>query len=278
MKRILSLLAALCLILSGCAPRQSEPTAPAETAAPTVETAVPTTEVTEAPTETAAPTTEATEAPTEATEPPQWDGVLHSGLREDGTFDGGTLFIGDSQTYGFIYFNLIPRNRIGDARYASAVGIPAQAYFSGTKFSEYTVGSYSSEFEGRTIAQGVELGGSTITAVYLMLGSNGSDYTLFSDYEKIVDHLLEYCPNATIYLQTIPYSSEDHVHYEDINKILVRVRRHYADAGISRVLLIDTHTAFGERVQPDGIHLTTEALDIWYHTLVYFADYNNISQ
>ena len=38
-------------------------------------------------------------APTPTTEPaPQWDSNIHSGLRSDGTFTEGTLFIGDSLT------------------------------------------------------------------------------------------------------------------------------------------------------------------------------------
>ena len=55
---------------------------------------------TEAPAEiTEAPATEppATEAPTEApTEPPV---VIHSGMGADGSFNEGTLFIGDSLTF-----------------------------------------------------------------------------------------------------------------------------------------------------------------------------------
>ena len=46
------------------------------------------------------PTEEPTDPPTEApTEPPI---VLHSGLREDGTFGEGAMLIGDSLTYGLV--------------------------------------------------------------------------------------------------------------------------------------------------------------------------------
>ena len=254
LKRILILLTVLCLLLSGCS-RQEEP--------------VPSTaEVT------TLPTTEATVA----TEPPQRTVPLHSGIREDGTFDSGTLFIGDSLTNAFIYDNLMLYRRVGDAKFMAMVGAPVHAYFFGPVLTRELPCIYSGEFGNLTFAHGVELVGENITAVYFMLGSNYSEYTTYETYSEIVAHLLEHCPQATIYLQTIPYSTSKLVQYELVNGILEEIYLQYAESVDTRVMLIDTHTAFGDRLLDDGIHINYEAQDIWYQTILDFAAENDIPQ
>lgn len=248
--RILALLAVLCLLLCGC--RQvPEPTVP------TTEANVPTTIPTELPRRTV---------------------PLHSGIREDGTFDEGTLFIGDSLTNGFIFDNLMLYDRIGDARYMAIVGTPVQSYFDGPSLNYELTAIFSGEFLHMTFAQAVEKAGDEITAVYFMLGSNYSEYTTYETYDKIIAHLLKHCPNATVYLQTIPYSTSEYVEYELVNGILEQLCLEYAESVDTRVMLIDTHTAFGDRLMPDGIHINYEAQDIWYQTLLDFAAENNIPQ
>ena len=242
-------LAVSLLFLCGCR-QQEEPTKPS------IETTVPT---------------------TVATEPPQRTVPLHSGIREDGTFDSGTLFIGDSLTNAFIYDNLILYNRIGDAKYMAMVGAPVHAYFQGPALSR-DLPCIHSGFANMTFAQGVELVGSEITAVYFMLGSNYSEYTTYETYDEIVKHLLEHCPNATIYLQTIPYSTSVNVQYALVNGILEDLYREYAESIDTRVMLIDTRTAWGNRLQADGIHINYEAQDIWYQTILDFAAENDIPQ
>lgn len=250
LKRFLALLTALCLLLlCGCGEQP--------------------------PVETAAPTTAPTTIPTV---PPKRTAPIHSGIREDGTFDSGTLFIGDSLTNGFIFENLMRYDRIGDARYMAIVGTPVQSYFQGPTLRRELSAIYSGEFNGLTFAQGVERVGSEITAVYFMLGSNYSEYTTYETYNKIVAHLLEHCPNATVYLQTIPYSTSEYVEYEKVNGILEQLALEYAESVDTRVLLIDTHTAFGDRLREDGIHINHEAQEIWYQTLLDFAEENNIPQ
>lgn len=249
MKRLFTLLAVLCLLLCGCG-HASEPI----------------------------PTTEATVPTTAPTEPPKRTVPLHSGIREDGTFDKGTLFIGDSLTNGFIFDNLMLYDRIGDARFMAIVGTPVQSYFNGPSLNYELTAIFSADFHSLTFAQGVEKVGDEITAVYFMLGSNYSEYTTYETYDKIVAHLLEHCPNATIYLQTIPYSTSEYVQYELVNGILEDIYLEYAESVDTRVMLIDTHTAFGHRLMPDGIHINYEAQDIWYQTLLDFAAENNIPQ
>lgn len=247
--RIFALLALSCLLFCGC--QKPEPTVP---------------------------TTEATVPTTAPTEPPQRTVPLHSGIREDGTFDEGTLFIGDSLTNGFIFDNLMLYHRIGDARYMAMVGAPVNAYFDGPVLTRELPCIYSGLFANLTFSQGVELAGRDATAVYFMLGTNYSEYTTYETYEKIVAHLLKYCPNATIYLQTVPYSTSEYVDYELVNDILESIYLEYAESVDTRVMLIDTHTAFGDRLRDDGVHINAEAQDIWYQTLLDFAAENNIPQ
>ena len=254
-KKILAcVLAVSLLFLCGCSSTPSQP----ETALPT-ETE---------------PATASTTLPTgpASTEP---EVQLHSGIRDDGSFDSGTLFIGDSLTNAFIFDNLMLYHRIGDAQYMAMVGAPVHVYFLGPVLSREQPCIHSG-FTNMTFAQGVESVGSEITAVYFMMGSNYSEYTTYETYDEIVTHLLEHCPNATIYLQTIPYSTSEVVQYELVNGILEELYLVYAESVDTRVMLIDTHTALGDRLQDDGVHINYEAQDIWYQTILDFAQENNI--
>ena len=110
MKRIFLLL--LCAaLLCGCSAHASSQSTP-----PVTETTVPAT----------------TEAPPSIG--PVWDDTIHSGLREDGTFTEGTLFIGDSLTYGFVLSYLQQYELIGDAKYMAVVGAPLGRFFSSRTF------------------------------------------------------------------------------------------------------------------------------------------------
>lgn len=111
MKRIFAATVLLSLLLAGCAKQETQPasTQPEVTSAPTTEV-------------TTQPTTEATTQPPE-TEPPA--PVYHSGLREDGSFDAGTLFIGDSETYLFLNQYLMTENHLGGRPLYRPVRLPA---------------------------------------------------------------------------------------------------------------------------------------------------------
>ena len=255
-KRIIAALAVLCLLLlCGC---RQEPR--------TVEVPSETTELTEAPT-------------TEATEPPPVRTVaLHSGLKEDGSFDSGTLFIGDSLTNGFVFDNLMLYNRLGDARFMAIVGAPVHAYFSGPVLSKDISCIYNHIFEGKIMYEGVEIVGQEITAVYFMMGTNYSAYTTYETYEQIVEHLLASCPQATIYLQKVPFSSSENVFYDEVNAILEQVYLTYAESVDTRVMLIDTYTAIDDNLVFDGIHINGNGQEAWYQAIVSFAENNNIPQ
>lgn len=257
------------LLLSGCAKPGVE-TQP-QTLPPTQAATTLPTETTEAPT-----TAPATEVPTEETLPPV---QLHSGIRSDGTFNASTLFIGDSLTFGLVEHYLVYNDLIGDARYMARVGLPLSGYFNQDSLMAPKRGAlYSREFYGKTFAKAVAEVGEEITAVYLMLGTNYDTTSNENGYIETVEHLLEHCPNATIYVQLIPYSEQPTVHTEQVNfGILVAVDEFQAQ-GIQRVQCIDTLSAIGISQREDGIHLSNEGNQLWYEALLDYAEEHNIPE
>lgn len=195
------------------------------------------------------------------------------GLRPDGSFDSGTVFIGDSLTYGLVTNYLIPEGLIGDARYMAIGGMPLKQFFGGSLIngSEKAIkrgNVYSPEFEGLSFAESVAAAGESVESVYLMLGTNlGSDSTWYK-YVEVIDHILLACPNATVFLQTVPYSSSELINYRTPNESIHAACEHYAAAGTERVRLLDTHTALGSAyLTVDGIHLTCAGQKCWYEFL-----------
>ena len=263
MKKLIAFTLALSLLfLCGCSGTPAE-TAPTDrpTEAPTVPTTLP---------------PEPTEVPTEP--PTEPDAELHSGLRSDGSFDSGTLFIGDSLTYGLIYSYLMANDLIGDARYMAVVGAPILEFFHGSVLDHSRSCIYSGEFDGLTYSQAVESVGQEITAVYFMLGSNYSAGTNADTYIEIVDFLLEKCPNATVYLQLIPYASSENVNGDAVYWSILEAYGHYAREENARVIMLDIKRAVGVNLTQDGVHLTYEGQENWYKALVAHAAENNIPQ
>lgn len=252
----------LLLSLTACGKKAPEP----ETTAP------PTTEATEAPTTqtTEAPTTVPTEPPTEApTEPPL---VLHSGLREDGSFNNGTLFIGDSLTFQMIYGLLKPKGYIGDARYIAIAGSQITAFFDGTHVTCSAVNTLASqEFDGMLFSEAAGSMGEEATAIYIMWGTNYTKDATAQDYIDILDYLLEHCPNATIHLQLVPYARAA-APYQIINERIQGAYDHYQEMGEQRVILLDTFTGIGDRLAADGVHLADSGKQKWYETILAHAE------
>ena len=264
-KRILSVLLALILAFgcAACGQSQAEPTTEATTEA----TTEPTTEATEP----------ATEAPTEApTEPPL---VLHSGLREDGSFNEGTLFIGDSLTCSFVG-SYLKKEHLGDAKYMTICGSTVKAFFDGTVLEpkDDVVALYSPEFEGKEFHQACADLGDTVTAIYLMWGTNYVRYGTEQDYIDIVDFLLENCPNATIHLEQIPYANPKLVPYTEINKRIQTAYDHYQALEEPRVFMVDTHRGIQRAIGVDGIHISDWGNKNWYNTLVQHAEIYELSE
>ena len=259
-KRSIALLLCVILLLTGCGQSQS-----------------PETEATEAPT-TEAPVTETTIPETEPTEPAS---LLHSGLREDGTFNEGALFIGDSMTCILVQDYLTPMGLIGDANYMGKYGAQITAFFGGvTMDTNVTIGkcAYRPEHEGMTYEEIAVALGEQVTAIYMMFGTNYT-YNAYADmYIELVDFLLETCPNATVYLQLIPHGNEEIVRFKIVNAWIQEAYGHYVELGQERVQLIDTFTAIGINHDEGWIHLNSQGNENWYNAIVDYAKANNIPE
>lgn len=249
MKKVFSVLL-ICLCLCGCVTQpEAEPTT-----VPTEQTTVP------------FETTEITVSLTAG---------LHSGIKEDGSFDVGTLFIGDSLTYGMVTGYLPDNGLLGQAKYIAIPGAAITCYHQGSELGVKPA-AYSPEFDGLRVYEAVEKYGAQFTAVYLMLGTNANEYSTDQVYMDMVTHLLEHCPNATVYLQLVPYNRSDRVNSEAANG---RVQRIFDQLeGENRLRLIDTQTAIGYNLAPDGIHLVTKGQKCWYEALVAYAQTHKIEQ
>jgi hypothetical protein len=212
--------------------------------------------------------------------PPQSESLLHSGIREDGTFTSGAIFIGDSLTYGLVNNYLEGHNLLGDAYYMAIPGATPAAYFYGPamRSNSSTFSYYSDRFEGMIMSEGIESVGSELSAVYFMMGTNHSSAVNVDLYIQIINHLLEHCPNATIYLQRVPYETSNLVNGAAANERIRKAYEYFAERGEPRLKLVETDVAIGYHQTTDGIHLTEKGQRFWYEELVRYAKDNNIPQ
>ena len=259
-KRCLALFAALALLLSGCGGPPAEPVAPATILAETAPTTAPTV------------IPETTEMPTESAT------LGHSGLREDGSFDEGTWFIGDSLTYYFVGY-LLENGLLGDMKFSAQCGSQVTAFFGGNILRN--TGSvpcrFSPEFKGLEFQEAARVLGEDARAIYILWGTNFTYDGTAQDYIDIVDFLLENCPNATIHLQLIPYGTPSYVFHETVNGRIREAYDQYSQTGEERVILIDTYTAIGDNTI-DGVHLNPAGNAAWYQAILDSAEAYDLIQ
>lgn len=261
-KKLICLLILLATLgLAACG--QAEP-------APSVQTVPPTTQM---------PTEPATEAPTTIpTEPSQ---VFHSGLKEDGSFDEGTWFIGDSMTHILVTDYLKPNNLIGEANYTAKYGSQITAFFGDVtmEYNAYNKCAFNPEFEGMEYNEVAQLLGEKATAIYIMWGTNFTWNAYADMYIELADYLLETCPNATIHLQLIPWAGNNElVRYELVNEWIREAYDHFQETGEQRVFLIDTYEAIGKNTDEGYIHLNNTGNENWYNAILEHAKVNQLSQ
>ena len=265
-RRVFCLLIAALLLCTACGgeavPTGTPTTQPHQTTLP------PATEIS------APPTT----APVETTSPILWEDTIHSGLSADGSFGPGTVFIGDSLTVGLVCQQLMPEKLIGNAKYMAKTGAPLRSFLSHSYLMEEENSVYSWEFLERSYMESIAMVGDSARAIYFMLGTNFDIDNNAESYINAVEYLLKVCPNATIYMQTIPYSSSDQVHWEEVNRSIQEAYQHFSRQNIQRVMVIDTHEGIGDSTAADGVHLTVEGYRLWYETIVRFAEENQIPQ
>ncbi|MGN1002892.1 MAG: hypothetical protein ACI4PC_08985 [Oscillospiraceae bacterium] len=270
MKKIIliPLVLAAALLLAAC---RAEPptTAYPEVEAPAAPIGTP------VPAATPAPPPEEPEASPQPAASPVLDAAVipvRTGVREDGTFDAGTLFIGDSLTYGLLTKCLIPNEWIGDAQYMTICGMAMQGFFGEIKLNNATLAAYgclySPAFQDLNLGDAVAVAGESVTSIYFMMGTNLSSKASVEVYEGILDHLLSCCPNAAIFMQTIPYSRSGLSDYTYVNENIASVVAAYQERGCP-VYLIDTFAAIGTDCNTtDGLHITEKGQCRWYEKLL----------
>ena len=160
---------------------------------------------------TAAPRPEETEAPGAPEEPPEDEAPgpvpQHSGVKPDGTLSRATLLMGDSLTAG-LATSMLVHGTLGEARY---IGIPSyslQSFYSAPYYVDYDaavaagqLAVCSHEFKGMSLAQAAQTAGTSVEALYFMLGTNMSDAVTVENYTGTLRYLLNCCPDATLYAQ-----------------------------------------------------------------------------
>ena len=123
----------------------------------------------------------------------------------------------------------------------------------------------SGEFYNLTYAQAVKQAGSSVGAVYYMLGTDGPRDVTPESYTAILSYIRECCPEATIYAQTIPYSVGELSDYRAVNSAVLDSVMGLRAAGDGNIYVLDTFSAIGtEHMAGDGLHLTAEGLERWY--------------
>ncbi len=261
---LIALLLALAL-LTGCG-------VPGETSrrpVPTEEPSMPT----------AAPRPEETEAPGAPEEPPEDEAPgpvpQHSGVKPDGTLSRATLLMGDSLTAG-LATSMLVHGTLGEARY---IGIPSyslQSFYSAPYYVDYDAAVAAGQlavcshvFKGMSLAQAAQTAGTSVEALYFMLGTNMSDAVTVENYTGTLRYLLNCCPDATLYAQTIPYSRHGRSDYDGVNAIIYESVEALREEGIERVFVLDVFTAIGrDHLQADGLHLDDDGLAAWRDAIV----------
>lgn len=192
----------------------------------------------------------------------EWDGVL----------EAGTLLMGDSLTYHLIAQYLRPKGYLGNASYMTMCSTELRHYFSDS-WVLYSWSKYgalcSSGLYGLPLYKGVEKTSGKYNSVFFLLGSNGSTAVTQEAYEKTLDHLLAAYPNATIYIQTVPYSAKGIVDAAWVNSCVRGAVESYHERGIANIVLLDTNSIWDAScMTADTVHLTEEGNRRWYELIV----------
>ena len=112
--------------------------------------------------------------------------------------------------------------------------------------------------------------------IFLMAGINGLKQQSFSDFEywyaKLVDSIHSTVPQAELYIESIiPVTTSsdycDNIKIREANTIIANI------AAARQLVYIDLHGGYAidgalpVEMSYDGLHLTSEAYNIWYNTI-----------
>lgn len=117
--------------------------------------------------------------------------------------------------------------------------------------------------------------------IFLMAGINGLKNQTMSDFEHwyavLVDSICSAVPEAELYIESIlPVTASsdycDNQKIREANTIVEKI------AAARSLVYVDVHNAYvvdgalPENLSYDGLHLTKEAYDIWYNSIVKYID------
>ena len=234
-------------------------TTPGTTSDPTGTTSDPTSDPTADPTK---PTSD----PTGTTDSPDFVIIPESDPVDQSYFASDTLFIGDSLTVGLQLYSGLKSN------YYCFVGMSTYNAFKQPFIEKFG--------EPITLGEALQADGGKWKRIYLQIGVNEIYQTPESyaaDYEKVIDEVLKYCPNAKIYVQSVfpmteaSAAKEQYAEYggnkklAGFNQKLVELcsRRHFYYVNVYSSLA----DANGNLPEPyaggDGIHLLPVSYKIW---------------
>lgn len=188
----------------------------------------------------------------------------------EGTFSASTLFIGDSLTYQFIENYLLPNKFIGEASYMAAPCTTVRYFLSSywvltpSEDNRYGV-ACSKAFDDLCFGDALAANKDKYDTVFFLLGSNSSSYVTLNQYLDAIELILQYNPNAVIYMQTVPDSPTAAVDSDRVNGLVRQAVNSINADGNHNVKLLDTNSAWTSAcIADDGVHLTELGLDAWY--------------
>lgn len=177
----------------------------------------------------------------------------------DGYFDDA-LFIGDSRTVGI----------------QQCGGIDSATYFCSVGMSVYGVRYESVDISGLgSVTLQTLLQSKTFGKVYIMLGINdiGGDLpTLAGNYQKVIDLVREYCPDAVIYVEANIHVSANPAAVASVNNTNINafneLLKELCDG--KTVFYLDVNPVFddaqgnlGDEYSSDGIHFSAQYYKQW---------------
>lgn len=181
-------------------------------------------------------------------------------------FASDTLFIGDSLTVGLQLYSGLKSN------YYCFVGMSTY-----NAFKQSFIEKYGQQI---TLGEALQADGGKWKRIYIQIGVNELYQTpesYIADYEKVIDSVIEYCPDAKIYVQSVfpmtaaSAAKEQYAGYggnkklAGFNQKLVELcsRRRFYYVNVSSSLA----DANGNLPEPyagsDGIHLLPNSYKIW---------------
>ncbi len=256
-KRILGLVSALCVTLSGCT------ALPPDSTASTLSTTVPTAVI----------TTNAT-APSQSIPSEREPVLVPPDVQIDDAFFDDCAFVGDSVTYGL----MLECMRTGDLE---------NSLFLATKslgLNNSLFGGFTHSYQGQAMTTEEALAASGVQKVFIMLGMNDlnsiSPQQCSENFALLISRIQETCPDIQIIIQSCTpiYTGSEEAGLTNANVDLYNTmlqnyaqREGFAYVDVASYLKDRTGGIAHRYCSDDYVHLTSEGAQVWIAVLRSFA-------